>query len=188
MPPKVLPWTVKQSKNLLHDRWLSLRADDCLTAEGAPISSYYVLDYPNWVNVVALDKDDHVILVRQYRHAFGQITLELPSGCMDPTDENPITAGMRELLEETGYGNAERMELIASLSPNTATHTNRSHTVLAENVVELQPAQYDDIEVLEVERVPYREALQLAFNGAIMQGLHVSSLILGLRAAGKIDL
>jgi 8-oxo-dGDP phosphatase len=188
MTRRVQPWTVTHSQHLRRDRWISLRVDGCLTAEGVPVSPYYVLDYPDWVNVVALDKDDYVVLVRQYRHALGCVSLELPCGGMEPTDENPITAGARELLEETGYGKAERMTLIASLSPNTASHSNLSHTVLAENVVEIQPPQYDDIEVLEVERVPYREALQLAFNGAMMQALHVSALVLGLRAAGKIDL
>jgi hypothetical protein len=46
----------------------------------------------------------------------------------------------------------------------------------------------DGVEVLDVERVPYRKALELAMSGAIMQAAHVASLILGLRAAGKIEL
>ena len=53
--------------------------------------------------------------------------------------ESPTEAGARELLEETGYGDATRLTLIASLSPNTSTHANRVHTVLTEGVSGLAP-------------------------------------------------
>ena len=75
-----------------------------------------MLEYPGWVNVVALDKEDHLIPVRLYRHALGDISFELPGGCMEE-GESPTEAGVRELLEETGYGDATRLTLIASLSP-----------------------------------------------------------------------
>ena len=185
---RVQPWKTKSSQRVLHDRWISVRADDCVTAEGVEISPYYVLEYPDWVHIVALDREEHVLLVRQYRHALGRVSLELPAGGVDAKDEGLLAAAARELLEETGFGNAERMTLVASHSPNTASHANSAHTVLAENVTAIQPPQYDEIEVLEVERVPYREALRLALSGAIPQSMHITSLVLGLRAAKKIDL
>jgi hypothetical protein len=66
--------------------------------------------------------------------------------------------------------------------------TNLTHTVLAEGVSLITTPAADGVEVLDVERVPYRKALELAMSGAIMQAAHVASLILGLRAAGKIEL
>src|SRR4051794_32365072 len=60
------PWTVKNSRDVIRDRWVKLRADDCVTAEGVEIAPYYVLEYPDWVHVVALDDEDHIILVEQY--------------------------------------------------------------------------------------------------------------------------
>ena len=66
--------------------------------------------------------------------------------------------------------------------------TNLTHTVLAEGVSLITTPAADGVEVLDVERVPYRKALELAISGAIMQAAHVASLILGLRAAGKIEL
>jgi 8-oxo-dGTP pyrophosphatase MutT (NUDIX family) len=185
---RVLPWTVVGSRQLVRDQWLSLRADNCVTAEGAPISSYYVLEYRDWISVIALDREDHLLLVRQYRHAIGSVSLELPAGGMDPGESDPVAASVRELLEETGYGNAERATLVASLSPNTPTHTNRVHFVLMEGVSYVQPVQDHPIEVLEVVRVPWREGLRLAMSGAIDQAHHVAALVMGLRAAGKIDI
>lgn len=86
---------------VLRDRWISVHADDCVTAEGVEISPYYVLEYPDWVNVVALDEYDHVLLIRQYRHGLGRISLELPCGGAEP-GESTLDAARRELLEETG--------------------------------------------------------------------------------------
>jgi len=88
---------------------------------------------------------------------------------------------------QTGYGNARSMTLVASLSPNAANHANLDHTVLAEHVSAIATPQHDPTEMLELVRVPYREALNLALRGAIMQSTHVASLMLGLSAAGKIS-
>ncbi len=186
MTSRVKPWTVRGTRYLIRERWLTARVDDCVTPSGIP-ADYYVLEYPDWANVVALDGEDHIILVRQYRHAFGDVSLELPCGVIEP-GETPIEGAARELLEETGYGDASRLTLVASLSPNTATHTNLSHAVLAEGVSLIGAPADDGVEVLDVERVPYRKALELATSGAIMQAAHVAALILGLRAAGKIEL
>jgi NUDIX domain len=114
------PWTVTASRMLFADRWLRVRADDCVTADGHVVKPFYVLDYPNWVNIVAITRDRHVIMIRQYRHGLGGTDFGLPAGNMDPTDTDPLAAAARELLEETGYSSAN-LRLVASLSPNTAT-------------------------------------------------------------------
>ena len=186
MTGRVKPWKVRNSRYLFRDRWLTVRVDHCVTPDNVEVPSYYVLEYPGWVNVVALDAEDHLILVRQYRHALGDVSLELPCGCME-AGETPLETAARELLEETGYGNASRLTLVASLSPNTAANTNLTHTVLAEGVSLIAQAHDDGVEVLEVERVSLREGLNLAVSGAIMQAAHVAGLLLGLRAANKIS-
>jgi len=184
---KLQPWKVRGSKRVLRDRWISVRADDCVTAEGVEVTPYYVLEYPDWVNIVALDAEDHVILIRQYRHGLGKISLGLPSGCRE-LGEPVLETAARELFEETGYGSTEPLKLVASLSPNTANHANFIHAVLAEQVSVIGEPQRDATEVVEVERVPIDKAVELAFSGGLMQTAHVSSLLLGLRAAGKLSL
>jgi 8-oxo-dGDP phosphatase len=187
MTKKVLPWTVRASRRLIGNRWIKVRSDECVTPDGVVVPDYYVLEYPGWVSVAALDADDNIILVRQYRHALGAVSLELPGGCIDD-GETPVEAGARELLEETGYGDAARLTLVNSLSPNAAMNANLIHTVLAEGVSAIAAVEDDGVEVLEVERVPYREAIDLALRGAIMQSTHVASLFAALVAAKKIVL
>ncbi len=186
MTNRLQPWTVRRSRHVLKDRWLTVRVDECVTPAGVKVPAYYVLEHPGWVNVVALDTEDNLIMVRQYRHALGAVSLELPGGCIEE-GETPIEGGARELMEETGFGNASRLTLINSLSPNTAMNANLVHTVLAEGVSAAGAVQDDGVEVLEVERVPYREALKRALSGAIMQSSHVMSLLVALHAARKID-
>jgi 8-oxo-dGDP phosphatase len=184
---KLQPWKVRGSKHVLRDRWISVRADDCVTAEGVELSPFYLLEYPDWVNVVAIDAEDHVILVRQYRHGLGRMSLELPSGGRD-LGEPVLEAAARELFEETGYGSQRALTLVASLSPNPASHTNFAHTVLAEEAAIVGAPQPDATEVIEVERVPCAKAVELALSGGILHTGHVTALLLGLRAAGKLGL
>jgi 8-oxo-dGTP pyrophosphatase MutT (NUDIX family) len=180
-----MSWTVKQSRIVFRDRWVSLRADDCVTQSGVEVAPFYVLEYPDWVAVVALDADGHVILVRQYRHGYGGFTFELPGGIVDLADDNPITAAARELAEETGY-TTEAIRLLASLSPNPATHTNRLHVVLAQSVLCTRPPAPEPDENISVVRVPVDEALNMALGGEIMHAPHVASLMIGLKAANVL--
>jgi 8-oxo-dGTP pyrophosphatase MutT (NUDIX family) len=181
------PWKVRASRIVHHDRWIKLRADDCVTENGVEIAPFYVLENAVTVNVVALDTSDNVLLLRQYRHGAGTISLELPCGRLEPHEHDPIAAAARELLEETGYA-ASRMSPVARLSPNAANHTGWAHIILAENVTQIQAPQPEPSEDLEIQITPYHEAVQLAMSGAIIQAMHVAGLLIALRAAGKISL
>ncbi len=184
---RVKPWKVESTRYLFKDRWLTARVDRCVTPAGVEVPAYYVLEYPDWVNIVAIDKADHIILVRLYRHALGDISLELPGGCIEE-GETSVEAAVRELKEETGYGDPSRLTLVASLSPNTSTNDNRVHTVLVEGVSLVGEAEDDGVEVLDVDRVPIAKAFELAMSGAIMQAAHIASIVLALNAIKKIEI
>ena len=79
-------WTIRKSSYIIKDRWLTVRADSCEMPSGQTIEPFYVLEYPTWVNVVALTADDDVILVRQYRHGLQETILGLPSGVRNKFD------------------------------------------------------------------------------------------------------
>jgi 8-oxo-dGTP pyrophosphatase MutT (NUDIX family) len=182
--PEIKPWTVKTSRDVIRDRWVKLRADDCVTADGVEVAPYYVLEYPDWVHVVALDDEDHIILVKQYRHAFGGISLEVPAGAIDQEDLSPLAAAARELEEETGYV-AEHWRSFGKHSPNPATHTNFCHTVLAQGARLSGKTLNDPTEQIKVVRVPVQDACRLAADGTLTNAMQIASLAIALTAIGK---
>lgn len=95
---KKYEWIRINSKYICKDKWISLRADECKMPDGKIIKPYYVLEYPDWVNVVAITKNKEIILTKQYRHAYNKISLELPCGGLEPYDRTPLDAIKRELL------------------------------------------------------------------------------------------
>ena len=175
-------WRVTASRYIHRDRWITLRADDCLTDDDVPIAPYYVLEYPDWVEVVALDAENNVLLVRQYRHGIAGFTLELPAGGMDPSDADPCVAGARELLEETGCAGV--MTLVGDARPNAGTHTNRVHILLARDVIQVAEPKDDPTERIERIWIPAAEALRMALAGEMVVSMHVASLLRGLTQAG----
>ncbi len=142
-------WTVLKSEIGHEGGWWRLRLDRCRTPADLVIDDYPVLEYPDWVNVVALrEEDGKVILTREYRHALGQAVLGLPGGTVEPAEMSLGNAGrekaaVRELLEETGRLPAKIIRIGETL-PNSATHTNRLTSFLALDAVLHRKADLDD--------------------------------------------
>jgi len=178
-------WRVAASRLIHADRWIRLRADSCITPEGAVLDPYYVLEYADWVHVVAVTDDDRLVVNHQYRHGAGCVHLELPGGVMDAADAGALEAAARELREETGFA-AREFRSIVSLSPNSATHTNRIHIVLAEGAYADGAQSLDAGEEIAVELLPLAEIPALIASGAFFQSSHVASLMLGLQALGRM--
>jgi 8-oxo-dGTP pyrophosphatase MutT (NUDIX family) len=176
------PWETLDQKHLLQDRWISLRADKCRMTDGTIVEPYYVLEYPNWANVVAVTDDKEIVMVRQYRHALGKITLELPGGAVD-AGEDPIIAAEREMLEETGYSVAH-IEPLCQLSPNPANHNNYSISFLATGVKPARDQQLDATEEIEVVKIPLEEVKQMLARHEFIQAMHVAAFFYALP---KID-
>jgi len=182
---KLKPWTVTASDYLLQDKWLTVRADRCRTGRGVAVEPYYVLEYPDWVQVVAFDPDFRVLVTEQYRHAAGRVCLELPCGSVEATDETPLAAAQRELLEETGCISG-RFEEIGHFSPNPATHTNMVYCFAAYDVRRSQPVRQDATEEVVSAFLPVPDVLDTIDTGQFPQSLHISGLMLGLRHAGLL--
>jgi 8-oxo-dGTP pyrophosphatase MutT (NUDIX family) len=181
-------WRTVRTKEVLKDRWINVRADYCVTPAGTEIGPYYVLTYPDWVHVVAVTPAGSLVLVRQYRHAAGDMFLELPGGAIDPSDANIEQAARRELEEETGFS-AQHWELVSILYPNPATQTNRVHVYVAIDAVRDRAQRLDEGEEgLQVSTVPIKEVLDRLGTGILGQSMHVSAVLLGLAVAGRLRL
>ncbi|MFA6278015.1 MAG: NUDIX hydrolase [Pedobacter sp.] len=175
---EILKWQKLASKYLVREKWATLRVDTCELQNGTIKDDYYVLEYPNWVNAIALTKENKIILVRQYRFAADIISLEIPGGVIDE-GENPETAILRELQEETGY-TFETCELIATLYPNPATSNNKTFTYLLKGGIKTHEQHLDEHEILNVEEYTIEEVQQLLKDNKIDQALHVAGLYYGL--------
>ena len=176
----VAPWRTLSSRTVLRDRWINVRADDCLTETGKSVAPYYVLTYPDFVDVVAILPGERLLLVEQYRHGAATAVLELPGGMMDPGDIDPVEAARRELLEETGYG-ATGWQLVSSLFVNPAIQTNRVHFVLATGCQQVsEPTLESGEEGMVMRIMPIADVMAGLRGGLIGQSMHVAGLLLAL--------
>ncbi|HEV8320815.1 MAG TPA: NUDIX hydrolase [Myxococcota bacterium] len=142
-------WPRVAERELLRTRIFTVRAETRHGPDGAA-HEFYVMDSPDWVNVIPLTAAGEVVLVRQPRFGIGRATLEVPGGMVDPGDADPAAAAARELLEETGYA-AERVEALGLVHPNPAIQNNVTWSFVARGcrpVAAPRPDGAEDIEVL----------------------------------------
>lgn len=175
-----MEWKLLHSEYIHKSDWLTARQDRCLTPAGKIVDPYYVLEYPNWVNGVAIAEDGNVIMVRQYRHGFGQTMLEIPGGAMDPEDVSPEVAMRRELLEETGYA-FEKVIALGDICPNPASSNNLTYMFLATGGKKVQEQQLDQNEEIEIVSITMDELKQMLKTNQIRQALHVTCIFYALQ-------
>jgi len=141
-----------------------------------PPRPFYVIDAPDWINVIPLTDDRQVLMVRQYRFGIEEFTLEIPGGMCDP-GESPLEAARRELLEETGYEAGALIEL-GWVHPNPPIQNNRCHTFLARGPRRVAEPQPDAGERFEQQRVPLDEIPRLIGDGTITHALVLAAFSL----------
>lgn len=143
-------------------------------------SARELVNHPGAVAMVALDNEQNVLLVRQYRIGAGKVLLEVPAGTLSP-DEAPIVCAERELQEETGY-KPGTLEPMGGFFVAPGYSTEYIHLYLATDLKEsLLP--HDDDEFIELERIPLVDTPQLIESGEICDSKTVASL---LRVARKM--
>ena len=135
---------------------------------------FYVMDTASWVHVVALTKNNKIILVQQFRFGTENLSWEVPGGLME-AGESPIAAGLRELREETGYEGSS-CELMATIAPNPAIQNNVCHFVLVRDVELKQDLDWDEHEEILTQTVDLKTAEEWARNGTIFHALSITSL------------
>ncbi|RZA03928.1 MAG: NUDIX hydrolase [Sphingobacteriaceae bacterium] len=179
-----LTWKTISSTYIHKGPWATLRADKCEMPNGTVVDEYFVLEYPDWANAVAVTKDNKIILVRQYRQAAGVVALEIPGGVIEK-DEDPETGMRRELLEETGY-EFDKIELISTIYPNPATSNNLTYCYLATGGKKVAEQSLDEHEEIIIEEYTIPEIKQLLAENKITQALHCTGLFYGLMKLGEL--
>ena len=174
MADKDMKWKTLSQKYLIEKPWLTARVDKVELPTGAIIDEYYVLEYPDWVNTIAITKEGEFVFVRQYRYAIGKTVNELCAGVVEK-NEDPMDAAKRELMEETGFGGGKWQKWM-TISANPSTHTNLTHCYLAMDVERMDVQHLDQAEDIEVRLFSREKVMDMLEKGEIWQSLMAAPL------------
>ncbi|MDD4820489.1 MAG: NUDIX hydrolase [Flavobacteriales bacterium] len=172
---KGLKVKVLKSEYLVKRPWLTAKKESLELPDGRNVPEYWVLEYPDWVNTIAVTKDGLFIFVYQYRHALQVSEYELCSGVCEKEDTDALASAKRELLEETGYGNGQWRKLM-TISANPSTQTNMVHCFLATDVEKISTQHLDETENLTVETLTLEQVKELLKTDQIKQATHIAPL------------
>jgi len=137
-------------------------------------STFYSLQAPTWVNIVAVTVEDNLILVRQYRHGINDYVLELPAG-MVTEGEDPALTAKRELLEETGFEGRE-IGLLGRLFPNPGLQNNECFTYCFDKCTQIKDPNPEAFEDLVVQSVPLETVDDLIMTGRFRNALSIAAI------------
>lgn len=167
-------WKIVESEYLFNRPWLTVRRDKVELPDGRTNDEFYVLEYPDWVNVIAITRDGEFVMERQYRHGIGLTCYEICAGVIEK-GETPLDAAKRELLEETGYGNGQWKEIM-TISGNSSTTNNYTHCFVATGVEKIGTQHLDNTEDISVHLLSRQEVEALLENNLISQALMAAPL------------
>ena len=181
-----LKWELLSSEYIYKAPWFTARKDTCKKPDGKIVKDYYVFEFPEWVTCLPITQDGKVLMVQQYRHALGEVCIELPGGCADATDADLEAAIRRELLEETGYV-FDGVTYLGKISSNPSTNTNLMHMFVAKGGKKVQQQNLDANEEIEVFEATFEQLKQFIDEKKIVQSMHLSTIFYGLRFLKKIE-
>ncbi len=141
--------------------------------DGRPTQSFYIIEAPDWINIIPLTRERKVRLIKQYRYGIEDFTYEIPGGMCDP-GELPLVTATRELREETGCIARQVVEL-GCVHPNPAIQGNRCHSFLALDTEQVGEPDPDPNESFEQLEVPLDEIPEWISTGKITHSLVVAA-------------
>lgn len=171
------PWPRLQSEIAHEYTVFRVRRDECRSPLTDDQHTFYVIEAPDWVNVIPVTPEGQLVFVRQYRHGTGAVSLEIPGGIIDPEDASPARAARRELVEETGYDTGTLLHL-GTVAPNPALQNNRCHCYLALNARPTHAPALDQTEDIETTLVDPDEVPGLILSGQVSHALVVAAFYL----------
>jgi ADP-ribose pyrophosphatase len=169
-----MPFQWIKSEILLQGRAFKIRRDTLKTPDGRE-TKLEIVDHGGSVVLLPMDEENHLLFVRQYRHAVGADLLELPAGTRDE-DEPYEECAAREIREETGM-EAAQLQKVGEFYLVPGYSTEFMAVFLATGLKE-NPLQADDDEFLQVEKIPWKKAMEMAEHGEIQDAKSLAALLL----------
>jgi 8-oxo-dGTP pyrophosphatase MutT (NUDIX family) len=175
------PWQTLSTQVEFENPWFTVTTHDAVAPDGTR-PHYGKISFKNRaVGVIPLDEDQHTWLVGQWRFPLGEYSWELPMGGA-PRSESLESAAIRELKEETGL-TATRLKLILKMHTSNSITDEEGYVFLAEGLTH-GATEFDETEQLEIHRLPLREALAMAMDGRITDGISVAGILKLARMLG----
>jgi NTP pyrophosphohydrolases including oxidative damage repair enzymes len=175
---------VEASKDIHVGRVLAVRADE-VVMPGGRVAVREVLEHPGAVAIAALDVDDRLMMIHQYRHPVGRRLWELPAGLLDVAGEDPAETARRELAEEAGI-EATEWSVLLDVVPSPGFSDESVRVYLARGLTEVgRPAGGDDEEAdLATRWVSLPVAVRMVLAGTIVNGVTVAAVLAAHALAG----
>lgn len=184
MTPPRHDFPVQSSKDVHVGRVLALRSDEVVMPAGR-VAVREVLEHPGAVAVAALDADDRLMMIHQYRHPVGRRLWELPAGLLDVAGEDPAVTARRELAEEAGLEAADWAVLL-DIAPSPGFSDESVRVYLARGLTEVaRPDLGDDEEAdLSARWVSLPVAVRMVLAGTIVNGVTAAAVLAAHVLAG----
>jgi 8-oxo-dGTP pyrophosphatase MutT (NUDIX family) len=168
------PWQTKSSKKIYENPWISLTEHQVINPSGGK-GIYGEVTFKNYaIGIIAIDEDDLIYLVGQYRYPLKKYSWELPEGG-GPLDQEPLDSAKRELLEETGLV-AQHWEEVLRMHLSNSVSNELGILYLAKDFEQFE-AQPEETEQLEVKKIHFEEAYQMVIKGEITDSLTVAGIL-----------
>jgi ADP-ribose pyrophosphatase len=178
-------FTVLSTEDVYNGRIIALRVDE-VAMPGGGRAKREVVEHHGAVAIVALDEDDQVTLIHQYRHPLGRRIWELPAGLIDHLGEDPLESARRELVEEVGLAARDWSVLVdVAVSPGFTDEAVRVYLATGLTVVDRELLGDEEADLV-ARKVPLDEAVRMVLAGEIVNGATVGGLLAAqaVRTAG----
>jgi ADP-ribose pyrophosphatase len=171
-------FAVVDSDDIYTGKVMAVRRDQ-VRMPGGGTAVREIMEHPGAVAIAALDADDRLVMIYQYRHALGRRLWEMPAGLLDASGEDPVETARRELTEEVGLAAQEWSTLIdVSPSPGFSDESVRVYLATGLTDVGRPDLGADDEEAdLEIHRIPLADAVAMAMDGTLVNASCVAGVL-----------
>ncbi len=181
-PTRLQPWKTLKTKDLVvAPPWLTISIEQVQLPKGRVVDDYYHLRLQDYAMIFAQVPDGQVIMLRQYKHGVGRVSLMLPGGGL-AAGESPLEAAQRELLEETGYS-AEHWQPLPNFVTSANYRGSQGYIFTAQNAQKVAEPNSGDLEDMEVVLMPPEAVIAAVKTGEVVVLGALAAIALALNPA-----